>query len=106
MMLKKRCRICGSEFRVPPKQASRAYCDRDACQIERRRRDLARERRKYRLVKKGLKKVAGKSKPDQGRRCRRCGCNCYPNYFYCADCHSLVSTCGWNTSEEDSLTAP
>jgi hypothetical protein len=90
-MLKRECRICGNVFHVPPKQSTRAYCDQISCRDERRNRELAKERKKYRLVQKGLKKIQPKRKPDQGRRWTRCGCNCFPNYFYCTECHRYVS---------------
>jgi hypothetical protein len=99
-MLKRICRVCGKEFRVPPKQATRAYCDRAACSAERRRRQLAQERRKYRLIKKGAKKVSSRKKPDAGRRCQRCGKNSYPNYFYCPECHRYVSCNEWFKEDE------
>ena len=100
-MLKRICRICGDAFYVPPKQSTRAYCDRTACHDERRNRELAKERKKYRLIQKGLKKVRPKKKPDHGRRCTRCGCNCYPNYFYCSECHRYVSTNEYDYRKSD-----
>ena len=100
-MLKRKCRICGNAFYVPPKQSTRAYCDRTACRDERRDRELAKERKKYRLVQKGNKKVRPKKKPDAGRRCIRCGCNCYPKYFYCTECHRYVSTNEYDHHKSD-----
>ncbi len=32
------------------------------------------------------KTLEGK-KINNGRICRTCGCNPYPNYFYCVNCH-------------------
>lgn len=31
------------------------------------------------------------NKKTNGRRCRLCSKDSYPNYFFCPDCHSLVS---------------
>jgi hypothetical protein len=42
------------------------------------------------------KEMKEKLKPDNGRRCRRCGKNCYPNYFFCEDCHAIVSNDCWD----------
>ena len=101
MLKKKPCRICGVEFSVPPKQASRAYCDSEACQEARRQKISLKEKKRYRLVKSGVQKVESRSMPDEGRRCRRCGCNCYPNYFFCQECHHYVSINHWCCDEED-----
>lgn len=99
-MLKKRfCRICGDTFYVEPKQASRAYCDRNECQLERRRIKNEREKKRYTSTKRRVKKV--RTKPDVGRRCRRCGGNCYPNYFFCPECHHYVSRNEWRCAEDD-----
>jgi len=100
-MLKRTCRVCGKEFNVPPKQATRAYCEQLACQDERRRKQLAKERRKYRLIQKGLKKIKSRQKPDEGRKCRRCGQNCFPNYFYCPECHHYVSCNDWRAESDE-----
>jgi hypothetical protein len=91
-MLRKRfCRICGAVFYVTAKQASRAYCDSEECRQERRRRSLDKEKERYALQKKGVKKVQARERLDTGRRCRRCGKNCYPNYFFCDQCHHFVT---------------
>ena len=100
MQKKRSCRICGNHFFVPPKQASRAYCDSSACQIERRRRKNEREKKRYSTAKKGIKKLHQRQKLDLGRRCRRCGGNCYPNYFFCPECHHYVSRNEWRGKED------
>lgn len=103
-MLKRKCRVCGDVFQVPPKQATRAYCDRPECQLARRQKNLDRDKQHYRLVQKGVKTVKAKSKPDIGRRCRRCGKNCYPNFFFCSECHHYVSVNEWRCPEDDECT--
>ena len=102
-MLKRCCRICGDEFYVPPKQATRAYCDRSSCKQERKRIALVKEKQKYQCVQKGIRKIKSKEKPDHGRKCRRCGCNCYPNYFFCAECHHYVSKSNWQSNKDDEI---
>ena len=42
------------------------------------------------------KKIKEKLKQDDGKRCRKCGKNCYPNYFFCEECHALVSNSCWD----------
>ena len=101
MAIKKTCRICGDCFHVPPKQASRAYCDREACQTARRRRINIKEQQRYRLVKKGKIQVKRKKLPDSGRHCRRCGKNAFPNYFFCPECHQYVTRNEWQCEEEE-----
>ena len=36
-------------------------------------------------------KVTKKNKKTNGRKCLSCGRDPWPNYFYCIDCHPLVS---------------
>ncbi|MDJ0828866.1 MAG: hypothetical protein QNI92_03375 [Desulfobacterales bacterium] len=104
-MISRICRVCGDEFHVPPKKATAAYCFKTSCQVEKRQRRRQRDKERYRLVQKGIKKVRHKKKPDEGRRCRRCQSNCYPNYFYCPECHQIVSNKDWFSTKDDEVSA-
>ena len=44
-------------------------------------------------------KTKPEDKPINGRKCKRCGCNPWPNYYYCPPCHSIIS----NNDEGDTI---
>jgi uncharacterized OB-fold protein len=48
------------------------------------------QKNKFGLPKNELKRFKKKIKP-LGRRCKICGKDPYPNYFYCPTCHHKVS---------------
>ena len=96
-MKKRTCRYCGDEF-IPqdPRANRRTHCYKPAC-IAKRKEELRimrihakRNWRKEDNDKKPIRKEVLKMVYN-GRYCQKCGCKLEHNYFFCDDCHELVS---------------
>lgn len=97
--VKRNCRRCLDWFQ--PKSHNQQYCDDP---VKRCAYKAMQERNKKCMAIYKAKAKAKKPKPEvkPKRKCRICGCDPSPNYFFCRGCHGRVND-SFDAADEHSV---
>ena len=81
----KTCENCGQNYSA---YASQKICSALACRTEYERSLKERKRAISKIENMSRKSIEKKRTHD--RKCQKCGSYCWPNWFFCTNCHPRV----------------